>query len=753
MTPYAQIPKRSTVELIHHYWNLVLKWKWTIFIIPFLAVAGTVVFSLKVTPVFTAEGSIWIDDEPRILPFDEGQRIESGNTTQSHVYLLQSRALAIETIDKLKLNENPEFVEQPVPGKSPAEASKPTINDNLINSFMGSIEVKPIQGTRLVNVRFSHKNPKLAADILNAIFSVYVDMIYRKRAASSDQAMDVLRISIASLRTEIETREKQLNEFGLNNDILPLTTKETPTITRLTDFNTAITAATIDRINKLNYYNNLKSAPLGEIPDTPVGSIIQNLRTQYAALTREYATRLLTLKPEYPEMIRLKAQLDEATADLQNETQNLIRNAYKDYQTALQKEQALQRELDALKTEAYQTNNNSLYYNNLRIELESKKTLLESLTKRLNETDLTSGLKGMDAINVWIVNKADPPVQPTFPNKRKIVLMGLLIGLAGGFGLAFGIEYLNQTIKTSKDVTIATGLPTIGSIPAFANKQKTKGPGAEIRRLAAIIRGGAKIKEKTRNRKRDKLNADSMLYQASPAENSGKDPQKYFVELIASRKPQSIQAESFRSIRTTLLVSAPSHKVKSILFTSPLAGEGKSSIVSNLGITLAAARYKVVIVDSDLRKPKQHKIFGQDVGPGLTRFLSSDVDPSDLLMPTHVPNLFLINSGPRPANPIELLSLAKMSNLMAYLRGDFDYVLCDTPPILAVSDALAVSSLADAIILICRGDRTPIQALKQAKFKLDSHEITALGVILNDVNLVEQDGYYAREYYHYSQQG
>ncbi|MGZ8878547.1 MAG: CpsD/CapB family tyrosine-protein kinase, partial [Candidatus Aminicenantales bacterium] len=169
-------------------------------------------------------------------------------------------------------------------------------------------------------------------------------------------------------------------------------------------------------------------------------------------------------------------------------------------------------------------------------------------------------------------------------------------------------------------------------------------------------------------------------------------------------------------------------------------------------ITLAESGKRVVIMDSDLRKPKQARIFGANngEGPGLSRFLSSNIEPTEVVRPTDIPNLHLITSGPLPANPIELLTSEKMDSLIGYLKRNFDFILLDAPPLLAVSDALAMGPMADAIILVVRGGQTPIQAMKQAKQKLDAHKLKCLGVILNGVDLIEQDGYYAREYYSYS---
>jgi len=239
-----------------------------------------------------------------------------------------------------------------------------------------------------------------------------------------------------------------------------------------------------------------------------------------------------------------------------------------------------------------------------------------------------------------------------------------------------------------------------------------------------------------------------LLLKAKANETEARDR----IELIMVREPQSIQAESYRSIRTTLLVSSPPGRIKTILFTSPLAREGKSSTLSNLAVALAESNRRVVIVDSDLRKPKQTKIFGMrsNNGPGLSEYLSSDLDAESIARPTEIANLYLVPSGHLPATPIEILTSDRMDGFVAYLKKNFDFILFDAPPILAVSDALAMGPMVDAIILVARGGQTPIPALKQAQQKLDAHKLKSLGIILNGVDLIEQDGYYARQYYQYA---
>ncbi len=737
-----------------YYIHIILKWKWTAMLFFFVAVSAATIYSFTLIPIYISGGSLWIEDTPNILPFEEVQSIGAGTNLQSHARLLQSKTLAAEIIDKLKLYENPDFAGKPGKRDHAMDPKDPVFRERLIQEFIRSIRISFVERTRLVDVQFINRNPRLATEILNALFDGYIDLIVRKRYAASEKAGEFLNEQISTLRNEIEEKERELNKYGSEKDILPLTAAETPTVSRISEINSALTTATLDRINAFNYYSQLKSAPLGEIPNAPEGSLFQRLREQYATLSRQYATRLATVRPEYPEMQRLKLELDSATEALQTETQNLIRGAYNDYQAALRKEQSVQKLLTDQKNAAYSANSNSVLYNSLRIDLENKKTLLEALSKRQNETDVSSRLKGLDALNVWIADKADYPLSPAFPNKRKNVLMGLLFGLAGGIGLALGLEYLNHTVKTAKDVANSIGVPTLGSIPAFDAEARPKGPRGEFYRLKSMFwekgeRKEPRVPKRTRERSQGLFGMNDA--EALPFD---KISHRHGIELIASREPQSIQAESYRSIRTTLLVSSPPGRIKTILFTSPLAKEGKSSTVSNLGITLAEASRRVVIVDSDLRKPKQARIFGLSGGPGagLSRYLSSNMEPADIIKPTEFPNLQLITSGPPPANPIELLTSEKMDTLIAFLKRSFDFVLFDTPPILAVSDALSLGPMADAIILIARGGQTPLPAFRQAKQKLDAHKLKCLGVILNGVDLIEQDGYYAKQYYHYSSQ-
>jgi polysaccharide biosynthesis transport protein len=740
--------QNNLIAQIRSYIRILLNWKWTAMLVFGLACLGAVLIVLLTTPIYTAKGSIWIEDDPKILPFDQIQTLGADSGLTGHTRLLQSRALASKTIEKLKLYENLEFVGKPLAGNASFADSNPAFRERLLDTFLKNLSISPVGGTRLVEVGFNSRSPKIAADILNTLCDEFMNLIIQKRFTDSEQAAEFLNTQIAALQSEISAQEKKLIEYGSQRNIMPPSASEAPTVSRMGEFNKALTDATIDRINKFNYYNQISNAPLGEIPNAPGGSLFQTLRSQYSQLSREYAKRLSTIRPEYPEMQRMKSELDAVTEALKAETQNIVRTAQVDYQAALQKEQSFQKQLEDLKNDALRKNSDSIQYNSLRFEVEGKKTLLAALSRRQSETDISSQLKNLKATNVWIVDKAEPPLKPAYPKKSKVLLIGLLVGLVGGVGLAFTFEFLTQTVRTSKDVANSTELSTLGSIPAFGRESKWKGSRTERSRFMTILRGGgAKIGITP---SKPSAAADRMERKAANGEADAPQAAKPSIELISSSEPHSIQAEGFRALRTTLLISSPPRPTSTILFTSALAKEGKSTVVANLACVLAQGGKKIVIVDADLRRPRQHKIFKFDENQGLTNYLSSHIDLWEVLKPTQFPNLSLIKSGPIPANPLELLSSEKMKELLEALKSNSDYIFLDTPPILAVSDALALGQLVDAAIVVARGGQTPIAALKRAKEKLDTHKIKCMGVVLNDVDMLEEDGYYAREYYHYA---
>jgi capsular exopolysaccharide synthesis family protein len=758
---------------LRDYWAVLLKRRWMIIAVTLAVILGGGIITFTIKAVYRAKGTLLIEQEPNILSFEQIFQVDTykDDFYQTQYKLLQSRSLADNTIGRLKLYENQEFFGKAAGDKKLPEKTDTVFRGKLVTAFLGRLDVKPVRLTRLVEVNFSARDPKLAADCVNALFDSFIDMNIQSRYKATEQATEFLTTQIAGLHSEIEQKEKDFQSYGAEKNIIALSDKETTIIDKLSELNKALTAAQIERVEKETYYNEIKIASPDYLPDALTNPLIQRLREDYNKLSREYLKKQDIFRPEYPEMKRLKTEIDSARESLKNETQNLIKGAYSDYQAAWKKEKSLEQVFNKQKQEAIQLNSNAISYNGLKIEIENKKSLLESLLRRQSETGVSARLSGLRTSSIKIVDRAEVPLYPSSPRKKMNMLLALFLGLFGGIGLAFLFEHLDNSVKTSDDVEKYAELPALGIVPAFSRDGYGKGYGygyeyGHKKKRAVVSRETRletqnttqqrqetrekedKTQEKKTGAEQTKIDKRQETKDIRP-ETNDKEEQVRSIELITYYSPKSSFSESYRSIRTALLLSSADPNLKAIVVSSPLPAEGKTATVSNLAVVLAQANKMVLVVDSDLRKPKQHKIFKIKNLNGLTNYLTAGLELKDLIKSTQVPNLFLINSGPVPPNPAELLGSEKMGNLIEKIKGYFNYILFDSPPILAVSDAMVMGQNIDGVILIVQGEKTSRETLQRAKKKLDMGKIKTLGVIINNLNIRKYDYYSKQHYYQY----
>ena len=495
-------------------------------------------------------------------------------------------------------------------------------------------------------------------------------------------------------------------------------------------------------MNKEAVYNETRIASPDYIPSTVTNPLIQTLRADYVRLSREYKKKQELYGPDYPEIQRLKAELESAKDSLEIETQNLIKGAYSEFQAARKKESALEVVFNGQKQEAVRLNSSSILYNSLKIEIENNKNLLESLLRRQSETGISARLKGLRKSNIKVVDRAEVPLSQSSPNKKLNMILALITGLVGGLGLAFFFDYLDNSIKTSKDIEKYAKLPSLGVVPAFSSN------GIKIARSSEIVDSSWLVAGSKNEAFSSQLVAGSKNGEEGGKKKKEKKQKLETIELIPYFSPKSTYSECYRSIRTALLLSSADKDLKAIAVSSSLPREGKTATISNLAVTLAQMDKKVLLVDADFRKPRLHRIFNMKNLNGLTNFLTSDIRMKDLIKPTEIDNLYLINSGPIPPNPVELLNSDKMDNFVEIFKQSVDYLLFDTPPILAVSDALVLSTKVDGMILIVWGEKTSREALIRAKEKLDMANVKTLGVIINNLKIRRHDYYYKLDYYY-----
>jgi capsular exopolysaccharide synthesis family protein len=734
---------------LREYWEKIRRRKGTVLSVAAVVFVLTAFWTFVQRPVYTAKGTLLIEKEPNILSFDQVFQIETmrDDFYQTQYRLLSGRTLADDVISRLRLYANEEFVGKPDKRKKLPDPSDHVFRENLIDNFSRRLQVKPVRLTRLVEVSFDAKDPTLAADCVNELSSAFIDLNINMKYAATEQATEFLGSQIKTLQTDIEQKAKELQGLEAQANIVALGDKETTIIDRLSELNKALTEAQIDRYKKEATYNELKNVTPDFVPEAINNLLIQRLREDYVKLKREYQKMEERFQPDYPELQRAKVEMEAARKSLADETQNLVKGAYSDYQTALKREGSLEAAFNEQKNAAFEMNSSAVLYNGLKIEVQNKKTLLDSLLRRESETGVEARLKGLRTSNVRVVDRASVPVRPSSPRKARNLALALLLGLGGGVGLAFLFDFLDNSIKTSEDVERYAGLPTLGVVPRFSEGGTEKGY------LYSRRKKEKKPEEKTEEviQVAAEAGAQQAAGQVAPAVAPAAPVPVHprMIELVPHHFPNSRLAESYRSIRTALLLSSADQPMKTIIVTSAVPGEGKTVSVANLGITLAQSGKTVLIVDADLRKPRQHRVFNVKNTFGLTSYLTDSIELRKVVKTTAVPNLCLINAGPVPPNPAELLGSEKMAAFIELLRDKCDYILFDMPPMLEISDALILGARVDGMILVIHGDKTSREALRKAREKLDLLKVRTLGVIINNVNVDHQGYHYKDYYYHY----
>jgi len=711
-------------QLRHHL--LVLgKHKWLIVAHLLLVVTLVTIATFRARPVYEATARVEIDSmNQNFLPFQTSGYYESYWDTDNYIEtrgkVLQSETLAQQTIRTMDLENNPEFLgDEPKSAQaaSPAAAASsggPQKKPAILAAFLSRLKVMRVRNSRLLNVRFEAYDPELAARILNAHLENFLEHNFRTRYESTIQASNWLTTQLEDMKVRVEKSEDALVTYERENQIWAIDERQNITTQKLSDLNQELTSAQGNRMQKESSYRLLRAGNLDAIPAVRESQLIRELLSKLSALRQETVEARAQFGPKYPKVLRLESQLQEMEQNLQQEKLNIVAGIESEYRTALERERLLTAALERQKSEANELAQKLVQYNILKREAETNKQLYDGLLQRIKEAGISAGLRSS---NIRVVDPALIPDFPIRPRKMLNILAGLFVGLLGGVGIAFLREYLDNTIKTADDIEYLTHLPSLVFVPDFITTES---------------------KRQARRRK--------ML----PA--PGGNGQEHSHKLIAHESPRSPASEAFRALRTSLLLSRPGKPPQTILLTSALSGEGKTTAAINLAVTLAQLGDRTLLVDADLRKPSIGRIFG--LGPskhlGLSSYLAGAAPLEKVITPhPEVPNLAVMPAGPVPPNPAEMLSSQRLIELLASLREEFKFVIFDSPPVLSVTDAVVLSVLADCVLLIARSGETPKEALRRSKEVLAAVNSPLLGVVLNAVDLESPYYYYSYRYYTY----
>ncbi|HKP86723.1 MAG TPA: polysaccharide biosynthesis tyrosine autokinase, partial [Blastocatellia bacterium] len=413
--------------------------------------------------------------------------------------------------------------------------------------------------------------------------------------------------------------------------------------------------------------------------------------------------------PDNPMIMEIRQQIETTKSQIQESRKALEDKLRSEYEVSLRDESALKDALNQAKGEAVQQNQDAIQYNILKQEVETNKQMYQDFLQKTNQAKVEVAQQHN---SLRLIQPARVPRAPVGPGRFRTILFGFLLSCAGGIGLAFFLEYLDNSIKTVEDVGRYVRLPALGVIPAMSSNA--------ARRLA---RSPAK-KLKTANG--DDRATDEMATNMMVLDN------------------RSTAAEAYRVLRTSMLLSAADRPPKTILVTSGQAGEGKTTTVVNTAISLGQLGASVLIIDCDLRKPATHKMLNVEHNRGLSTYLSRDAEIGGLIQKLPLGNISLLPCGPIPPNPAELLSSNKMKKMLAMLSETYDHILIDSPPLLSVADSVILSTLVDGVILVVHGGKSTRIAARRARQELTSVGAKIFGVVLNNLD-VRRDGYY--QYY------
>ena len=707
------------------YLILLRKHQWLILFFLLAIVSIVTIATFRMQPVYQATARVEIDREnTNAIHFSDSdsyemyEDLEDYITTQSKI--LQSETLAMLTVKSMGLDNMTEFGGNPAkPVKPSAPGSEASLHrPPALGAFLGRMTIKRVPTSRLVDVTFESTDPALAARVVNAHLNNFIEENFRSRYEAATQASTWLAGQLNEMKIKVENAEDARLAYERRNQIWTIDEKSDISSQKLADLNKQLTDAQADRINKEAVYQLAQAGNYDAISAVRESPVIQDILKQESTTSAQYTDALNQYGPKFPKVVRLQAQLKDLDQLVGREKTNIANQMEAEYHGSRQRELLLKNALDEQKTQTNQMAEKLVQYSILKREADTNKQLYDGMLQKLKEAGITAGLRSS---NIRVVDPALIPGGPSRPNKTRNVMLSILVGLIGGIGLALLREYLDNTVKTPDDIETLARLPSLAVVPALSNSN-----GKRTGRFAKLLKAPVIVGKEGR------------------------------AELVSHNMPQSQMSEAFRALRTSLLLSQADHPPQVILMTSALPREGKTTAAVNLAVTLAQLGDKTLLVDADLRKPGINRALSLVDGKhaGLSSYLAG-VSSLDLITVPHpaITNLAAIPTGPIPPNPADLLSSRRLTELIAELRTRYKFVVIDSPPIMAATDAVILSVLVDGVLLVVRSGETPKEAFTRTRDLLAGVKCHMLGVVLNAVDASSPDYYYSYRYYPYSYGG
>jgi polysaccharide biosynthesis transport protein len=591
-----------------------------------------------------------------------------------------------------------------------------------VGAILGGLKVDPVKETRglyketrLIDISYTHTDPEVAARVVNAIAKTYVFNNLEKKGETNTTTAEFLEKRIAELQQKVRTDEEKLVNYAKNNQIISLEPNQNTVAERLAGLNKQLLEAENERIEAESKYNAAKTGGAANALADLDAKQVNETESKLADLRQKRAQLMVDATEEAPEVKEVDQQIAELNRQAREmrlrKSSTILTNLETSYRQTLAREQELRKSFEKQRGETLTQNEAAINYRIIQQEIQTNKTLLENLLQRSKENDVIMASKPN---NISVVDYAITPEGPIGPNRTRTVFVALFLSLGLGVGFALLLEYLDDTVHSTEEVERLLHLPALAVIPAALGNGKRRllaGPGALQKRNG----------------------------------NPGDNP-----ELLMNVDGRSPLAESYRHLRTSVLLSTAGRAPRSLLVTSSLPGEGKTTTAVNTAVSLAQTGASVVIIDADMRRPRLRSIFGLADRAGLSSILSSELSEAEVLaMVSQVPvaGLHVLTAGPIPPNPAELLGSEQMRRLMNILQSKFNHVVVDSPPVSSFTDGVLISSMVDGVLLVVHGGKSSRHVVKRSRQLLQDVGAKIFGVVLNNVNLQSHDYYYYQRYY------
>ena len=582
------------------------------------------------------------------------------------------------------------------------KAGKKSDAEKIAGMIQGALTLKPVPDTKIVNVSYTHQVPEMARLVANGIVQAYIEETLDIKTSTTTYSLNWMTVKADEERKKLEDSERALQDYMRKNDIVTVENKLAVLPERLSQFSSDLSAAQTEEKKHAAVYRQIKNAGKNEkkleaIPLLSNNSELQKIRAELFAAEQNIRELSKRYGEKHPMMIKARSDQKLLQKKKRIEIERIIEVAKNSYELAKTRVKDLTKMMEETKAEMLDMNERFVQYTILSRDKEMNRTVYDALSSSIKKTNVTA--QAMD-IRIWAVKQADLPLVPSKPNKKKELSLGLIMGLSLGIALVFFLDYIDNTVSAGEDLEKRYGLTVLGAVEDLAKKSNN-------------------------------------------------------VETFIIDNPLSAFTESYRLIRSGVLLSTPDHPPRTLLITSMMQQEGKSTTTKNLASILAQNDKNVLIVDADMRRPRQHTMFGIDNSYGLSNYLSGNTDEQQPTMIKKVSDtqISVLPSGPIPPNPAELLGSKRMKTLLNKSIERFDFVLVDSPPVQQVTDSLVLAGLTEGTITVLRSGKTTFDMLDSGMKKLKESQAHLLGFVLNRVTKRNAGQGYYGYYSYYSRKG